>query len=62
MERAINKKEAIKLMKDAGEPYKVELIEAFLDDELITTYTQGEYVEVCRGPHIKSTGLIKSFK
>ena len=60
--KEVTKKEAIKLMKDMGEPYKVELIEAFPDDELITTYTQGEYVEVCRGPHIKSTGLIKSFK
>ena len=60
--KEVTKKEAIKIMKDLGEPYKVELIEAFPDDELITTYTQGEYVEVCRGPHIKSTGLIKSFK
>ena len=55
-------KEAIKLMKAAGEPYKVELIEAFADDELITTYTQGDYIEVCRGPHVKSTGVIKAFK
>ena len=60
--KEVTKKEAIKIMKDLGEPYKVELIEAFPDDELITTYTQGEYVEVCRGPHVKSTGLIKSFK
>ena len=60
--KEVSKKEAIKLMKDMGEPYKVELIEAIPDGEMITTYTQGEYVEVCRGPHIKSTGLIKSFK
>ena len=60
--KEVTKKEAIKIMKDLGEPYKVELIEAFPDDELITTYTQGEYVEVCRGPHVKSTGVIKSFK
>ena len=60
--KEISKKEAIKLMKAAGEPYKVELIEAFADDELITTYTQGDYIEVCRGPHVKSTGVIKAFK
>ncbi len=60
--KEVTKKQAIKLMKDAGEPYKVELIEAIPDDEMITTYTQGDYVEVCRGPHIKSTGLIKAFK
>lgn len=60
--KEVSKKEAIKLLKDAKEPYKVELVEAFPDDELITTYTQGDYTEVCRGPHIKSTGLIKAFK
>lgn len=60
--KEVTKEEAIKLMKDAGEQYKVELVESFPDDELITTYTQGDYTEVCRGPHIKSTGLIKAFK
>lgn len=60
--KEVSKKEAIKLMKEAGEPYKVELVESFPDDERVTTYTQGDYTEVCRGPHIKSTGLIKAFK
>ena len=60
--KEVSKKQAIKLMKEAGEPYKVELIESFPDDEKITTYQQGDYIEVCRGPHIKSTGLIKAFK
>ena len=60
--KEVSKKEAIKLMKEAGEPYKVELIEGIADDEPITTYTQGDYIEVCRGPHIKSTGIIKAFK
>ena len=58
----ISKKDAIKLMKKLGETYKVELLEAMGDNEVITTYTQGDYVEACRGPHIKSTGLIKAFK
>ena len=44
--KEISKKDAIKLMKSAGEPYKVELIEAFADDEPITTYTQGDYTEI----------------
>ena len=60
--KEVTKEEAKKLMKDAKEPYKVELIEAFDDNAKITTYTQGDYIEVCAGPHIKSTGLIKAFK
>lgn len=60
--KEISKADAIKLMKKAGEPYKVELIEAMDDNTQITTYTQGDYIEVCRGPHLKSTGLIKAFK
>ena len=60
--KEISKEEAIKLMKKANEPYKVELIEAMDKDEVITSYTQGDYTEICRGPHVKSTGLIKAFK
>ncbi len=60
--KEVSKKEAIKIMKAAGEPYKVELIESIPDGEMITTYTQGDYIEVCRGPHVKSTGIIKAFK
>jgi threonyl-tRNA synthetase len=60
--KEVSKAEAIKIMKKAGEPYKVELVEGFDDSSVITTYTQGDYVEVCHGPHIKSTGMIKAFK
>ncbi len=60
--KEVSKKEAIKLMKDSKEPYKVEIIESLPDDEKITTYSQGDYVEVCRGPHVKSTGMVKAFK
>ena len=60
--KEVSKDEALKIMKDAGETYKVELIEGFDDHEPITTYTQGDYIEVCRGPHVKSTGIIKAFK
>ena len=60
--KEVSKDEALIIMKKAKESYKVELIEAIPNDEKITTYTQGEYTEVCRGPHIKSTGMIKAFK
>ncbi len=60
--REISKQDAMKLMKKAGETYKVELIENMSEDSVITTYTQGDYIEVCRGPHVKSTGVIKAFK
>lgn len=60
--KEVTKADAIKIMKENNEPYKVELIEGFDDHEMITTYTQGDYIEVCRGPHIKSTGMIKAFK
>ena len=60
--KEVSKAEAIKIMKAEKEPYKVELIEGFDDNATITTYTQGDYTEVCAGPHIKSTGLIKAFK
>ena len=60
--KEISRQDAIKLMKKAGETYKVELIENMPEDAVITTYTQGDYTEVCRGPHVKSTGVIKAFK
>lgn len=60
--KEVSRDEAISLMKKANEPYKVELIEGMDKDAVITTYTQGDYTEVCRGPHVKSTGVIKAFK
>ena len=60
--KEISRQDALKLMKKAGETYKVELIENMPEDAVITTYTQGDYTEVCRGPHVKSTGIIKAFK
>jgi len=60
--KEVTKKEAIKILKHAGETYKAELVEGIPDGEMITTYTQGDYTEVCRGPHVKSTGMVKAFK
>ena len=54
--------EAIKLMKDAGENYKVELIEDLPEDEVLSFYKQGEFTDLCAGPHLMSTGKVKCVK
>ena len=54
--------EAIKLMKEMDEPYKVELIEDLPEEAEISFYKQGDYTDLCAGPHIASTGLVKAFK
>ena len=51
--------EAIKYMQDKGEPYKVELIQDLPEGEEISFYTQGEFTDLCAGPHVDSTGRIK---
>ena len=56
------REEALKLMKDLDEPYKVELIEELPEGEEISFYKQGDYVDLCAGPHLMSTGLVKAFK
>ncbi len=56
------KQEAIQLMEVRKEPYKVELIEDLPEGEEISFYDQGEFKELCAGPHIMSTGGIKAFK
>ena len=55
------KDEAIKLMKDFSENYKVELIEDLPEGEEISFYKQGNFIDLCRGPHLPSTGKIKAF-
>ena len=54
--------EAIKLMTELDEPYKVERIEELPEDAVISLYRQGEYVDLCAGPHLHSTGMVKAFK
>jgi threonyl-tRNA synthetase len=57
--------EAIELMKREDQPYKVQLIEDLVKDtgaEKVTFYKQGEFVDLCRGPHVSSTGKVKYFK
>ncbi len=58
----LSRKEAIKLMKEFGETYKLMLIEDLPTDALITVYKQGNFIDLCRGPHLLSTGKIKAFK
>jgi len=54
--------EAIKFMEEKGEPYKVELISDLPEDAVISFYSQGEFVDLCAGPHLMSTKNIKAFK
>ncbi len=54
--------EAIAFMREKDEPYKVELIEALPEDAVISFYRQGEFTDLCAGPHLFSTGAVKAFK
>ena len=54
--------EAIKFMQEKGEPYKVELIEDLPEDAEISFYSQGDFTDLCAGPHLMSTKNIKAFK
>ena len=56
------REEAIKFMKEKEEPYKVELIEELPEGEEISFYKQGEFTDLCAGPHVGSTGEIKAIK
>ena len=56
------REEAIKLMEERNEPYKVELIKELPEGEVISFYKQGEYTDLCRGPHLPSTGCVKAIK
>jgi len=53
---------AIDLFREMGEHYKTEIIEAIPEGEVVSLYRQGEFVDLCRGPHVPSTGAIKAFK
>ncbi|PHR27206.1 MAG: threonine--tRNA ligase [Fluviicola sp.] len=59
--KEISKAEAIAYFKEREDPYKLELLEG-LEDGTITFYTQGEFTDLCRGPHIPHTGVIKAVK
>lgn len=54
--------EAVQLFKDMGEIYKAEIIASIPEDQQITLYREGDFVDLCRGPHVPSTGHLKVFK
>lgn len=57
-----NRDDAITFFKDQGEEYKAEIISDLPEGEVITLYRQGDFIDLCRGPHAPSTGKIKHFK
>jgi threonyl-tRNA synthetase len=58
----VSREDAIKLMEERGETYKVELINDLPEGEKISLYKQGDFIDLCRGPHIPSTKYVKAFK
>lgn len=63
MERfELPREEAIAKMKEAGEPYKVELIRDLPEDAVLSFYKQGDFTDLCAGPHVAHTGLVRAFK
>ena len=58
--KEISKKEALDLFKD--EPYKIEIINDLPDNELLSIYILGDFRDLCRGPHVPDSGMIKAFK
>ena len=63
VERSVmNRDDAVAMFREMGEDYKVEIIESIPGDEDLSFYRQGEFVDLCRGPHVPSTGKFKAFK
>jgi threonyl-tRNA synthetase len=60
--REVSREEAVAIFTELGDPYKLELIRDLPDDSVISIYDQGEFFDLCRGPHVPSTGKIKVFK
>jgi len=60
--QVLDRQEAIQLFRDMGEEYKAEIIEDIPQEEEVSVYRQGDFVDLCRGPHVPSTGKLKAFK
>lgn len=60
--KVLSREEAIRFFQEREDRFKVEIIEDLPEDEVITIYQQGEFVDLCRGPHLPSTGKVKAFK
>ncbi len=57
----VRREEAIAIFEERGEPYKVELLKE-IEEDIVSLYRQGEFVDLCRGPHLPSTGYVRYFK
>lgn len=62
VKKVLPRDEAIQYFKDKGQDYKVMLIEDLPEEETISLYEQGDFTDLCAGPHLKSTGKVKTFK
>jgi threonyl-tRNA synthetase len=60
--KVVSRDEALKFFEERGDVYKVEIIQDLPEDAEITMYSQGEFTDLCRGPHLPSTGYLKAFK
>ena len=60
--QVMERSDAVKFFRDQGEDYKAEIIEGIPDDDEIGLYAQGDWTDLCRGPHVPSTGKLKAFK
>lgn len=60
--KELTRDKALKWAIEEEEPFKIELIESVPEGETISIYSQGNFSDICRGPHIRSTGMIKAFK
>ena len=60
--KEVSRAEAIELFKEMDDEYKLELIDAIPEEETVTLYQQGEFIDLCRGVHVPSTGKLKEFK
>lgn len=60
--KELSREEALKFFEEKGEKYKVELINDLPEDAIISIYEQGEFVDLCAGPHLPSTGRVNAFK
>ncbi len=60
--KEMSRNDAIKLFEDMGEHYKVEIIQSIPEHEVLSLYQQGDFIDLCRGPHVPSTGKLQAFK
>ena len=60
--RKVDRRDAIDFFKERGENYKVQVIESIPSDEPLTLYSQSDFTDLCRGPHVPHSGFLKAFK